>query len=220
VNFFYYDVAGRRYCLPHSTWEIAVSVNDPEFNGPSYLQLTGSGVNLMFEPRKVGELQGFPVYRNRDGNEFVVLTRSGKPFWIPVTREQFVKIWMRVIEKEMAAVGPNSMDQERLDHHKSALASMSAEERQAQARDMQNPDPYGPPMGSTGGRPLVVVNPDWFDPSLPRTAIQLVFAKFVYSSDIAPDHPKPAPYGNIVALRFWEVWHTFDWKAISTVLGN
>jgi hypothetical protein len=76
------------------------------------------------------------------------------------------------------------------------------------------------PFGSTEGIALLKPNPEWFDPSLPRTAFQLVTVKFTYlcgSTD--PDDPKPTEDGSIIGVRMWESLHKSDWKAIRAVLA-
>ena len=83
-------------------------------------------------------------------------------------------------------------------------------------------DPYGPPLipaGCLEGRPLVKFNPNVFDPSLPRSAFQLITFRFVYGP-LDPDHPGPTEYGDISPYRVWEALHRSDWSAIGAALTS
>lgn len=44
------------------------------------------GRYILFAPVKTGELGGFPLY-----HEHLIITRSKRPYWIPVTREQYLQ---------------------------------------------------------------------------------------------------------------------------------
>lgn len=232
-----------------SSWQMVIHFNNPV----GYLQRDGK---LFHEPKQVGQLYGFPVYRGPD-YEFIVLSSSGKPLWIPLTREEYMQLSIREIEKELAefkkeqsevdpealarlspqdratvekALGDNggiSIIKQRLKHHQEALARMSPQERAMQAQN-GNPgegDYLGPqlaPVGKEGiGRPYVKANPNWFDPSRPRSDLQLIIIGFDYYTALDPEHPEiPSEFGNAVGLRLWETLHKSDWKAISAVLAK
>jgi len=163
-------------------------------------------------------------------DEIIVLYRGAKPLWVPVTREEFVMTGLRKWEEEAAKNVHNTVF---VEHHKTALARMSAEERQTQARhwvgvtdtrecSSETYDPYGPPLipaGCLEGRPLVKFNPNLFDPSLPRSAFQLITFRFVYGP-LYPDHPGPTEYGDISPYRVWEALHRSDWSAIGAALTS
>ena len=218
--FYFRDQAGNPVYNHFSTWELQIAVNNPVSNGPDGFLVGREPV--LREPRTVGEIQGFPIYRNSDGSEFIVLCRTGKPYWLPITREQYVSSWIKTIEADIAESGPIPDHLERLKRHKNAIARMSAAERQSQARHQWGEDPYEPPLapvGSQEGDPLITANPQWYNPSLPRTAFQIITVKFLYRGDLDPDNPKPTDTGLITALRLWETLRTSDWKAISSVLA-
>lgn len=207
-----------------SPWEIEIFFNAPGrgLSAPNLRDPAGQ-LKLLFEPKPAGQLHGFPVYRDGDNNEFIVLSSTGKPAWIPVTREEYVRLWIRIIEKDLAADGGAELTKQRLQHHQDALARMSPEERAAQAQSGGSEDYLGPslaPFGSKGiGDAYVKANPDWFDPSRPRSDLQLIVMRFNWRGDLNPDRPAIEEYGNAVGLRLWETLHTSDWKAVSAALA-
>lgn len=188
------------------------------------------------EPKQTATLNGFPVYRtDKYSDEIIVLYRGVKPLWVPVTREEYVKMWLRMWEESAAKSVHDTVSPVIVERHKAALARMSAEERQMQVRrlvggDDADPegcgsypqDPYEPqitPAGCLAGRPLVKFNPNLFDPSLPRSAFQLITFRFVYGP-LDPDHPGPTEYGDISPYRVWEALHRSDWEAIGAALTS
>jgi hypothetical protein len=87
---------------------------------------------LQYDPKRMGGLNGFPLYRAVNGDEILVLSASGKEPWVPVTREEFINIWISVWQKR--ASGPqDSFTQEIIDRHKAVLAAMPPAERRMQA---------------------------------------------------------------------------------------
>jgi hypothetical protein len=209
--------------------EMYIQVNDPKIclvlGAGDYRD--SQGRRIFREPRKVGEFQGFPVYsRSAVIFDMLILTRSRRPIWKPLTREEFIRGEIRRMGKELATMGlavQSSTDplRRQMEKHNAALAAMSAAERQAQARFLQDFKGLGPdlaPIGSSDGIPLVVANPDWFDPSLPRWAIQLIVVGFEYGPRFDPENPKFDKDIGVAPLRLLETRQTTDWKAISSLL--
>jgi hypothetical protein len=127
------------------------------------------------------------------------------------------------IEKALNNSGALDLIKQRLKRHQEVLARMSPRERTAQA---QNGDPgggdhLGPqpvPIGNAGiGPACVKINPNWLDPSRPRSDLPLIIMGFSYGHMDA-DHPKVGDDGCAADMRLWETLHKSDWKAISTVL--
>lgn len=235
-----------------SNWVIEVTFNIPVGG----LSPTGK---FFYEPQAAGQLGGFPVYRDERLNEFIVLSTSGKPLWLPLTREEYLQSCIKDIEKEIAAekaewaksrsnlsptelaiLSPKdraeiekmlldntavSMFEQKLKLHQEALARMSPQERAMQARygDPGNSNPLSPQLVQVGkegiGPPYVKANPEWFDPSRPRSDIQLIIVKGWYGG-MDPDHPSIDEWGNAANLRLWETLHKSDWKAIGTALSR
>lgn len=208
------------FCCP--TDEIFISVNDPD-RGLEPCTVPGTPTKVLYEPNQVGELAGFPVYRFEGGTEVIVLSRSKVPPWIPLTREEYVKGWLTNWQKQAAeAPAIDTITPQIVRSHQEALAAMTPEERSMQARELAW-DPFQPtlaPVGSDDGRPLVRVNPDWFDPKLPRSAFQLLTLKFSYSGTLNQDAPGPTEFGDIAPYRVRQALHTSDWAAISGALTD
>lgn len=111
---------------------------------------------------------------------------------------------------------------DRLARHRERLAAMSPAERQAQAVFMSAQDPLDPPLAPPGkeaqGYPLMRPNPAYFDPTLPRTALQIVTLQFGmgYLGPIAPDECGALNPG-YVAL--WQTIHETPWQRVRSLLA-
>ena len=207
-----------------SNWLIQVYINQPG-RGLDIMGTAGPPIPLkiLHEPKPAGQLDGFPVYRGRNNTEFIVLSSTGKPSWIPISREEYLQALIRGTEKELAEYGGVGIMEKQLQGYKQALARMTPQERSAQARYEASEDIFAPPLAPLGrstGEPMVKINPDWFDPARPRSDFQLILARFDAGGDLDPDNPSINEYGNGVGLRLWETLHTSDWKAISAVLAH
>lgn len=219
---FYYlqEKTGNPIYIRFTTDEIFLSVNDPD-QGFDVYGTVGFSARMFYEPLKVGELNGFPVYRMDNGDEVIVLNRSTIPPWVPVTREEYVRAWLKSwqeIAKDSPAI--DTVTPELVKNHQAALAGMSAEERKMQARqyswDLM--EPTLAPVGSDEGRPLVRTNQAWFNPALPRSAFQLITLRFKYTGNLNHDKPGVNEYGDISPYRIWQALHTSDWAGISASL--
>ena len=217
-----------------TTDEIQVYINQP---GEGFDSVGLDNRSRFYnEPKQTATMNGFPVYRtDQYSDEIIVLYRGANPLWVPVTREEYLKMWLRMWEESAAKNVHDPWSPVIVERHKAALARMSAEERQMQVRrlvDGGDPDPegcgsypqdpYEPPLtpaGCLAGRPLVKFNPNLFDPSLPRSAFQLITFRFVYGP-LDPDHPGPTEYGDISPYRVWEALHRSDWSAIGAALTS
>ena len=183
---------------------------------------------IYFQLVRVGEAQGHPIYRDSHGLEIVILSRAQRPVWIPLTQEEFLKLSIRSTESQLNELGDAAKDAAsplvaRLARHKAVLAAMAPAQRAAQAMYLRNDDPREPdlaPQKSEKTRPLVVINPEWFDPVLPRSAIQLVSVIFDYGPSFDPDDPKPGDDGEVEGLRLLEMRRTIDWNAVSSLLAK
>jgi len=213
--------------------EMTFSLNDPEHSGYDSANYESEyrdsmDRDIFYQPRTIGEAQGYMIYESRRGLEFVTLTRGKRPVWVPLTQEEFLKLEIRVTEKMLkespdSGTNPANPFVARLARHKAVLAAMSPAQRRAQAMYLRNEDLREPdlaPQGSQDARPLVVVNPEWFDPSLPKSAVQLISVTFDYGPSFNPNDPKPGDDGSVEALRLWEMKRTIDWKSISSLLAK
>ncbi len=201
------------------TDEIEVIVNNPRGGLDNYAK-TDAGVEFFIEPKRTGDIAGFPLVRDDNGDEIIILSRNGEIPWVPVSREELTNYWISFWQKLADETPEDKMSPMIVNGHKDGLAKMSPEERSAPARYFQK-DVYAPPVapiGSDLGQPIVKINPKWCDPSLPRSAIQLIVCRFRYSNNINADKPAPNEWGSVSALRLYEFLHSADWKTIATAL--
>ena len=225
LRFHFYQLGkktGKPFHICCTTDEIFASVNDPGL-GFDMFSAKEYPTRVLYEPVQVGELAGFPLFRLQNGNETIVLSRRKVPFWIPLTREEYVKGRLAYWQKEAAKSPPQDTTTPQIvRNHQAALAAMSPEERQMQAR-YYPADPMEPtlaPVGSDEGQPLVRVDPAWFDPKLPRSAFQLITLKFSYTGNLQHEAPGPTEAGDVSPYRVWQALHTSDWGEISGALTD
>jgi hypothetical protein len=240
---------GKVHKIIASNWVAQVFFNDPT------RAFVPSG-KYFSQPKPAGQFDGFPVYRDDSSNEFIILSNTGKPMWLPLSREEYLQICIKGIEKELAdekaelaksrsditpeqlallspkdraeieklLSGDTALNilEQRLKLHREALARMAPEERAAQAQygDSGSSDPLAPQLVQFKkqgiGSAYVKVNPNWFDPSRPRSDIQLIIV-YCWYGGMDPDRPG-IEHGNAANLRIWETLHKSDWKAISGAL--
>jgi len=207
----------------YTTDEIVVRVNNP-YECLDPFDLEGAEVKIRYEPKRTGKINGFPIYRTENGDEFIMLSLSDKLPWVPYTREEFTNLMIRFWQKQADKTADDKLSPAIVKGHKEFLARMSPEERKMPARSYPGSQGvYEPGLATVGsdlGQPLVKINPQWFDPMLPRSAFQLITVLFHYSSNLDPDKPAPDEYGLVSALRLWQYLRTADWKAISGALST
>lgn len=291
---FLFESKGKAVPIIVTDNEMDFWINDPETAiGANRLGITDSrGRKITLQLPRMGEINGAAYFRE-GRSELLVLSRSDKPWWLPVSREEALKAMIRQQEKEIAEIGPISetpygdiyrkwiaekpqrqqdaremyrelkktnpavaeqirqqnekleadmterfrrdseketakrptvkkpviLDQ-RLARYREVLAGMSPEERAAPARHMQHEDPLEPELAqcnSPEGVPLIVVNPDFLDKSLPRTAIQLITIK--YDAPWAdPAWPSTCEGQDPSMLLKFEVVNRTDWGKIIKLL--
>jgi len=177
------------------------------------------GHPLFLDPLVSTTVAGRTSYRMLDCGEVVVLT-NGRPLWLPLTQEQFLRAMVnygrlaRAREIEDARGGghpPPSEDEsfamKWLHGFEKELAALTPGERQQPAYWSDPPRDQPLHSGLTkretyGARLVVMANPDYFDPSLPRTAVQLIACEFEFLGTHDADEPGPA-YSSTTRL-FWQ----------------
>ena len=79
-------------------------------------------------------MNGFPLFRFQNEQELLVLSRSSKPIWVPVTREEVANLFIRFWQQNSAKVSGDPVTQSYVNGYKAALAAMSPAERGMAAR--------------------------------------------------------------------------------------
>jgi hypothetical protein len=134
---------------------------------------------LFWEPEEVGRVGGFPLFQG-PSKRVVLVSDNGRPFWIPATRGQILEKMIAAskkygpdaracLERELAALSPAERGQV------AYLTVASSIPNAARGRCAPFVDP-----GARGARRIVRANTDFFDRSLPRTALQVIA---VHTSD-------------------------------------
>jgi hypothetical protein len=207
--------------------EMVFTVNDPEhiadpLGAGEYRDEEGRRIYI--EPKKVGDIQGFPLYERRHGPvyDMLVLTRTTKPLWKPVSQEQFIRGELRRMQREQARMGHSKPSPVMIGYN-AALEAMSPAERQAPARFQTSAKAVLPnlaPAGSTKGEALVISNPDWYDPSVPRWATQLIVVSSSYGGfdRFDPTHPQWDGKISLGPVRLYQAMRGIDWKAINALI--
>jgi hypothetical protein len=175
------------------------------------------GHELFLAPRVSTTAAGRTSYSMSDYGEVVVLT-NGRPLWLPLTQEQFVRAMMnharlmRADEIDGRHGGYQPSDNESiavklLHGFEKELAALTPGERQQPAYWSDPPRDHPFLSGVTkrethGARLVVMTNPDYFDPSLPRTAVQLIACEFDFLG--AHDAGEPGPVYSSSVRLFWQ----------------
>jgi len=156
------------------------------------------GRRMALAPRQNGEVAGFPTLAGTREDLLFVLSKPGRALWVPVTCEQYIEAMIRDLETDIeqhVTYGEQAHwteqqaklieDRKRADPWLAALHaeldSKTAAERASEAWfGSRNGNPFGSgivPPHTPGAEQVAVVNPDYFDYSLPRTAIQLILVR-------------------------------------------
>lgn len=87
-----------------ATMDIAVNNLGQLFAHLPVLARDSDGIFLP-QPQRDGERQGMPVYLN-NGHAVAVLSRNDAPFWLPVSRERYLRAAIVTLEKELGQPEP------------------------------------------------------------------------------------------------------------------
>ncbi len=206
--------------------DVYLHVNDPTAALGSYEAgpfFPSATTPVLFQPHKIGERDGFPIYATSEGNyvsPLLVMTRSAKSVWVPLSQEGFLNILIKHHQARRAAKDSDYRSEEPIVNMQAALAKMSPQEKQRQAFYLEHYD-YSPPLAAPGtprAQPLVIPNPELFDPSLPRTAVQLIIVQFHAAWNLKD--PQPEQFGNFMNVRQAQTLDTSNWQAISAILDE
>lgn len=171
---------------------------------------------LYFAPRQVGTVGGYPLYENG----YVVMTHRTQPIWVAVSREDFVRARIVRLRGKLppASTPAYKSVSERIAALDRELAAMPGADRAAPAyccAPMRDASPSGMASGAAPpARAVVRLNKDFFDPSLPGSAVQLL----VVGTAAAYDRE----YGGNASERqhpfFADVQNGLDWGALAQLL--
>ncbi len=169
-----------------------------------------AGREVFLEPRVVTTTEdGRPVYALDAFHETVIVS-NGRPLWVPVTGEQFLRAMVKYARDRKAREDENerqsgrpplpanqSGEGMRLRACEQELAALPASQRQRPA--YWAPAPADQPLltgltsgDARGARPVVMMNPEYFDPAMPRTAVQLILCRYNYQRPYESGRPEDA----------------------------
>ena len=101
IFYYFYDAGGKPSWGGEANTDATISINCLECTAGLDYQFgrlsLPDGRYILFAPMKTGELGGFPLY-----HEHLIITRSKRPYWIPVTREQYLQALIRSAQVEIA----------------------------------------------------------------------------------------------------------------------
>ncbi len=217
--------------------ELEILFNNPGPLAGASVQKLKSGRDAIYQPmpfRRIGPVQ---LYRN--GDVYAFLTRGDRPLWLPVSRADFLEA--RIAEREsqfgeaMKLVTDARMladtrkaVEELVGPLRAQLRSLSPAERSAQAW-VSNPELGLAAPGSPEARPLVTLNPDFFDRTRPRTKVQLVILRFEgldLETFPSPSGARPLDVAalplrycsDVAGYRLWELANQLNWSALQALV--
>lgn len=131
-------------------------------------------------------------YKNR-----IVIARNDRPLWLPITNKEYIS---RMMVYYAASLKEGKIPQMVMDALKSEIASIPPEMMNMPAYingNTERPLTQICTMAEDSTAALYKLNPNYFDPSLPRTAVQLITISI-------EGHADDAEWGEVNAHRVWE----------------
>lgn len=175
--------------------------------------LTTDGEEIFEFKKELGEFKGFPMIqpliRDEDTHEAIIIAPDNRLPYKSVTREQFMQAKLKFYQSQNQS-GLFSKDIAALD---SMIGNMSFAERQSPAivRDI-TASPGRTKLFVTeaeGGRHLVTIDKSFFNPKLPREAIQFITVHWSWNNKNVP---------KVEAIRQFK--ENFDFEALKQMLGK
>jgi len=184
---------------------------------------TVNGAKIFVMPKQGGDLKGYQVLLPEKvvgrPDEAIIITLDGRLPYKPLSREAFLLAKQKYYQEEVAKAPKQSsvstawltQRQSELSAIDNLLNSMSQAERQTQAIVRLPVNLRGKVFvtETEGGRPLVTVDGQWFNPTSSRTAIRVIT---VY---LRVDRTNPV---NSEVIRQFK--NNFDFKALRQMLDN
>jgi hypothetical protein len=205
------------------TWNVTLYIN--QWRGPETLKWLDDGtLPRLTVARRTGDFAGYPVFDDRT----VVVTPPGyAPAFLPAPFERVLAAWLRHETAQLeqaqaelkalqaAGIKPGKLDSGpdatrlRIARAKQRLASLGTAQRQAPAYVTQAEEVTLEP--EPNAMPVWVDNPRYFDPSRPRTAIQLMVLDLSTLDMRTPLNEQPS--GALKLLR--QFVERIDWPALA-----
>jgi hypothetical protein len=210
---------GQREVMKIESPRVHISINDPTelyaFGGHDLGAVDVDGNQILTFFSMVGEVGGLPLY----DNQMIVVAAKGKPLFVGISREQFIRSMIKGFNDQSAKDPGNKPVNDMVIKELAAeLAEMSPAERASRAMGgggMSIPSSMMPP-GQPGGTPLVIFNPNYFDQTLPRTAVQLIVVR-TNESTVDPGPLDPERFGTR-SLAVWALRNTIDYARLRTLM--
>ena len=238
LSYFVADESGRPVTGPELNVSLNVYANSPgasvshrhqlDFEGASDI----NGRTMYFEPKQTRTIGGFPMF----DDDVVVIARNHRPLWLPVSRDNFLRAALRDTRKAIADTGMPSSDlaqglRARLDALQAESNALSPSELASQAwlGDSASAGTTEAainsglaPAGAPDARPLVIVNPEFLDRSLPRSAVQILAVRLNWGTYLdqqtrAIDTVSAGDHVSVLRLR--QLIGQLDWKKLASLVA-
>lgn len=177
--------------------------------------LTPNGEELFYLPKQSGDFKGMTFFQlgnleNKEKEEAVIIFPNSRLPYKPVSREQFIQSRIKLYREFWQTAARISFEP-KIAELQLFLANMPPADRQTQA--VIN-DPFGinERMFTTeaqGGRRVVAIDKDFFNPKLPRPTIQFITVYWSWNSQ------RP-----VVAEAIRQFKENFDFAALRQMLGK
>jgi hypothetical protein len=180
---------------------LRVSVNTPAlamYDRRPFRDKEGSSDKWYLAPKKIGEIAGFPLYENGR----VVIIKTKRPLWTPVTREEFVRA--KIEDWRGYPL------QEKLEQELSNLTNPSAP---AYCCAHKSVPPSGLAEANEQATQMVVrLNKDFFDPALSAGTAQVMTVDTAITIDVTLGK------GHRDRPLIEDVVNKLDWQALAALV--
>lgn len=172
------------------------------------------GNMIYFKPQEIRKIGEYPLY----SNNVLVITNSSKPYWIPISREQYLRALIKDAESKRDA---NHAYDQVVKFFKAELAGLTASKLKEDAY-------IGPSeklshmvdKNEEGAAQLVIFNPDFFDHSLPRTAVQLITVYWDWGFPYDHSTPITLKENGAKTFRLYELLNTLNTNGIAALIDR
>ncbi|HUP88451.1 MAG TPA: hypothetical protein VM100_03840, partial [Longimicrobiales bacterium] len=209
---------GARSLMNQESPRVHIAVNDPTqlyvYGGHKSTFIGENGYDILGVLEQVGEVGGLPLYDNQ-----LIIVSGKRPLFVPVSREAYIRGIIHTFYLKAASDGG---DKTTADYFaatlRKELAGMSADERASQAYTSRNSQLTSmlAPADEAGATPMIMFNPDYFDTTLPRTAVQLITVRTV-EPGLDTNNPDPETSDTRVDA-VWRLRNTIDYAKLRLLL--